>query len=66
MDALQAGWAAALVASMWFVPVATIRVLAYRSGEVDHTPGMRAVAIVATAGAVLSVGTLVVLTVLLL
>lgn len=62
MTTLQAAWGAALIASMWFVPVATIRVLAYRSGEVDHTKGMRTVAIIAAVGAVISVGALVVLT----
>jgi len=62
MTTLQAAWGAALIASLWFVPVATIRVLAYRSGEVDHTQGMRAVAIVATVCAAISVGALVVIT----
>jgi hypothetical protein len=62
MTTLQAAWGAALIASLWFVPVATIRVLAYRSGEVDHTKGMRTVAVIATVGAVVSVGALVVLT----
>lgn len=37
----------AIVSAGWFLPVGFIRLLAYRSGSVDHEPGMRNLAIVA-------------------
>ena len=63
MSWMQIGWAIALIAAMWFVPVAAIRVMAYRSG-VDQTPGMRAVAVVASALAVTTVLALILFTLL--
>lgn len=42
---LYAALAATLVVTVWLLPVGVIRMLAYRSGEVDHTPGMRNLAI---------------------
>lgn len=63
MGWMQIGWGMALIAAMWFVPVAAIRVMAYRSG-VDATPGMRGVAITAATLAALSVLALVVLSAL--
>ena len=54
MTTLHLVWAIALMSAMWFVPIATIRVLAWRSGT-DATPGMRNVALVAVAGAVTAV-----------
>lgn len=59
-------WMVALAATMWLVPYTVVRVVAYRSGEVDHTPGMRKVATFSAVLAVVAVGSLVVLTVLLL
>jgi len=57
---LYAALAATLVVTVWLLPVGVIRMLAYRSGEVDHTPGMRNLAIVALAlGAVSAVTCLV-------
>lgn len=47
MDLVQAGWMASLVSAGWLLPVGAIRMLAYRTGEVDHTPGMRFVAVLA-------------------
>lgn len=47
MDLLHAAWAASLIAAGWLLPIGMWRMLAYRSGEVDHTPGMRMVAVIA-------------------
>lgn len=65
MSTLQVVWAIALMSAMWFVPVATIRVLAWRSGT-DATPGMRNVALVAVTGAVTATLVLLATTALLL
>jgi hypothetical protein len=54
MDTLHLVLAIALISAMWFVPIAAVRVLAWRSGT-DATPGMRNVALVAVVGAVGSV-----------
>ena len=53
-------------AALWFVPVAAVRVLAYVSGQVDHTRTMRIAATVAAVCALVAVNTLVVLSVLML
>lgn len=45
MGLLQLAIAATVVAAGWFLAVGTIRLLAYRSGSVDHTAGMRFVAL---------------------
>lgn len=64
MDGLQFGWLASVVAMGWFLPIGVIRLLAHRSGQVDHTPGMRNVAVLAlTLGAVATV-CMIVLTIL--
>lgn len=47
MSTLYAAWAATLVTAAWLLPIGAIRMLAYRSGEVDHAPGMRNVALMA-------------------
>lgn len=47
MDPKYAAWAASLVATGWLLPMGVWRMLAYRSEQVDHTPGMRMVAILA-------------------
>ncbi|MBA4609558.1 hypothetical protein H1W00_13815 [Aeromicrobium sp. Marseille-Q0843] len=44
---LYAALAATLIATGWLLPMGVIRMLAYRSGEVDHTKGMRNIAILA-------------------
>ena len=41
MSPLQVVWAASLVATLWALPLGYVRMLAYRSGEIDHTPTMR-------------------------
>jgi len=66
MNGLEMGWAVSLMAAFWFVPVAAIRVMAYVSGDIDHTRTMRITATVATIGALVAVNTLVVLSVLML
>lgn len=47
MDALTYAWTVALLVTACTLPVGIIRTLAYRSGEIDHTPTMRTVAILA-------------------
>lgn len=64
MGTLQFAWAASVVATAWFLAVGAIRMLAYRSGQVDHTPGMRNVAIMALSLGAVSAVCLVVFTVL--
>ncbi len=49
MDALEIAWALSFIATAWFLPTGAIRMIAYASGQVDHTPGMRRLA-VATLG----------------
>jgi len=40
-------WAASGIAAFMLLPVGAIRLLAYRAGDVDHTPAMRTVALLA-------------------
>ena len=47
MTAAEAVWAASLVTAVVALPVGAIRMLAYRSGGVDHTRGMYGVALLA-------------------
>lgn len=63
MDSLQVAWAVSLVATGWFLAVGAIRMLAYRSGEVDHTPGMRLVATITLSLGLVSFLALVVLSI---
>lgn len=51
---LTAGLLTAIVSAGWFLPIGFIRLLAYRSGTADHTPGMRNLAIVALTLGVIS------------
>lgn len=44
MSAAQVAWMVCLVVTAGLLPVGAIRMVAYRSGEVDHTPTMRFVA----------------------
>jgi len=46
MDGLSFAWAIALIVTAGTLPAGVLRTLAYRSGDVDHTPGMRMVATV--------------------
>ncbi|HSE10452.1 MAG TPA: hypothetical protein VLB29_17455 [Nocardioidaceae bacterium] len=47
MSAVEALWAASGISAFLLLPVGAIRLLAYRSGEVDHTPALHAVALLA-------------------
>lgn len=49
MSTAQLLWAASGVCAFMLLPVGAIRLLAYRSGDVDHTPALRAVALLALA-----------------
>jgi hypothetical protein len=40
-------WAASGISALLLLPVGAIRLLAYRSGEVDHTPALHGVALMA-------------------
>lgn len=42
-------WSVALIVTAGTLPPGVLRVLAYRSGSVDHDPGMRTVAAVVLA-----------------
>lgn len=64
MDLQHAAWAVSLVAAGWFLPVGAWRMLAHRSGQVDHTPGMRMVAVLALGLGIVAVVSFLVLTVL--
>lgn len=44
MDWLLYAWGVALIVTLGALPPAVIRTLAYRSGQIDHTPTMRTVA----------------------
>lgn len=39
-------WLASAIAALMLLPVGLIRLVAYRSGQVDHTPTMRTVVVV--------------------
>jgi hypothetical protein len=41
MDPLYIALGLSFIAALWFVPIGTIRLIAYRSGAIDHTRGMR-------------------------
>jgi len=47
MHTLGTLWVACAIAACMLLPVGGIRLLAYRSGGVDHTPTMRRVALLA-------------------
>jgi hypothetical protein len=47
VDAASTLWLASAIAAFLLLPVGGVRMLAYRSGGPDHTPGMRGVALLA-------------------
>lgn len=47
MSAVQIIWAVAGICALLLLPVGAFRMLAYRSGETDHTPALRFVALLA-------------------
>lgn len=47
MTAAQTAWVVSLVVAGGLLPVGAIRMLVYRSGDIDHTPTMRTVAVLA-------------------
>lgn len=61
MDTLTFWWAIALIVTAGALPVGIIRTLIYRSGDIDHTPTMRTVAIFAVALGLVGLVALVVL-----
>lgn len=46
MDPLRIAWGISFLAAMWFTLLGVFRLIVYRSGETDHTPGMRNVALI--------------------
>ncbi len=47
MSAATLLWAVSGITALLLLPVGAFRMLAYRSGETDHTPALRAVAVMA-------------------
>lgn len=47
MSAAALLWAVSGITALLLLPVGAFRMLAYRSGETDHTPTLRAVAVMA-------------------
>jgi hypothetical protein len=47
MSTAQTLWAVCAITAFLLLPVGAVRMVAYRSGEVDHTPALRAVAVLA-------------------
>lgn len=47
MSTAQLLWGVCGITAFLLLPVGAIRMLAYRSGEVDHTPALRSVAVLA-------------------
>jgi hypothetical protein len=45
MRTAQAAWAVAGIVAVLLLPVGAFRWVAYRSGETDHTPALRGVAL---------------------
>jgi len=41
MDGLAFAWMIALIVTLGALPAGIVRMLAYRSGQIDHTPTMR-------------------------
>jgi hypothetical protein len=46
MSGLQLAWALSLLVTLTALPVGLVRMLAYRSGEVDHQPTLLVAALV--------------------
>jgi len=66
VSALQVIWVASLLVTLAALPVGAIRMLAYQSGETDHTPGLRSVAWIALGIGLLGLAVLAVTSVILL
>jgi hypothetical protein len=66
MSSLLLAWVVSLVVTLWALPLGFIRMVAYRSGEIDHTPTMRTAAWFALSLGLLGLACLVVLSLLLL
>jgi hypothetical protein len=47
MSRAQLVWAVSGICALLLLPVGAIRLIAYRSGEVDHSPALRSVALLA-------------------
>ncbi|HSE55318.1 MAG TPA: hypothetical protein VLB03_06265 [Nocardioidaceae bacterium] len=47
MGVLELVWAIAGICALLLLPVGAMRMVAYRSGEVDHTSALRTVAVMA-------------------
>lgn len=63
MDTLEIALGLSLIATGWLLPIGVIRMLAYFSGQVDHTIGMRNLAVGVFAGGVVAAVTTVALAV---
>lgn len=47
MSSAQLVWAVSGIVALLLLPVGAFRMVAYRSGEVDHSPALRSVALLA-------------------
>jgi len=63
MGNLEIAWGVSIVVAGWFLPIGMIRMIAYRSGQVDHTRGMGRLAAVTLGTGVLAALVAVALTV---
>ena len=63
MDGLEIAWALSFIATAWFLPTGAIRMIAHASAQVDHTPGMRRLAVATLATGVVAAAVMVTLTV---
>ena len=63
MTAAQVAWVVSLVVAGAMLPVGVIRLVVYRSGQVDHTRGMRNVALFAVGTGIVAGAVFVALTV---
>jgi hypothetical protein len=66
MSGLQVAWGACLIVTLIALPMGVMRMLAYRSREIDHTSTMRTAAWFALGLGLLGLAGLVVVSVLLL
>lgn len=40
MTAFEWAWGMSFISALWLIPIGIIRMVAWRSGEIDHTRGM--------------------------
>ncbi len=63
MGTLEIVWGISVIVTFWFLPIGVIRMIAYASGQVDHTPGMRGLALATLGTGVVAAVAMVALTI---